>query len=121
MPGPLASDNCPAARALDVVGKRWALLLVREALGGPRHFGDFRAALDIGDHTLSRRLAELVECGVLMREPGAGPRHRYRLTEAGRDLAPVLIDLARWGERWTTPDPERPPPRPRPSWMSAPP
>lgn len=118
VPDRLAADNCPAARALDAVGQRWALLIVREALDGPRRFDEFRSALGISDHTLTRRLAELVERRILVRErEGTSAVHRYRLTDAGRALAPVLAQLALWGDRWTDADPDLPGPRPRPGWM----
>lgn len=118
----LAADNCPAARALDVVGERWALLIVREALDGARRFDDFRDRLPISDHTLSRRLTELVDRKILQRQPyhSRPTRYEYLLTERGRSLASILAVLAAWGERWTDADPDGPAPRPRPSWLHQP-
>jgi DNA-binding HxlR family transcriptional regulator len=117
----LAADNCPAARALDVIGERWSLLIVREALDGPRRFDDFRDRLTISDHTLARRLSELVDRQILQRRPyRTRPiRYEYLLTERGRGLATILAALAAWGEQWTDPDPDAPAPRPRPAWLSS--
>lgn len=117
----LAADNCPAARALDVVGERWSLLIVREALGGARRFDDFRGRLPISDNTLSRRLAELVDREILERQPYQfePARHEYVLTDRGRALVDVLASLAAWGDRWTDPDPAGPTPPRIPGWLPA--
>ena len=89
---------CPAARALEVVGEKWSLLIVRDLLGGPRRFSDLRRSLAaITPKWLSLRLRELEEAGVVRREV-AGPREVwYRLTAKGEALAPVLTDLIVWG------------------------
>jgi DNA-binding HxlR family transcriptional regulator len=118
----LAENNCPAARALDVIGERWSLLIVREALSGARRFDDFRERLPISDNTLSRRLSELVERQILDRHPyQSGPtRYDYRLTDRGRSLVAVLASLAQWGEQWTEPDPAGPTPPAVPAWLTAP-
>jgi DNA-binding HxlR family transcriptional regulator len=93
-------DLCGMARALDVVGERWALLVVRELLLGPKRFTDLRAGLpNVGPDVLSQRLRELEAAGVLRRRtlaPPAGSRV-YELTERGRELEPVLLELGRWG------------------------
>lgn len=117
----LSEDNCPAARALDVIGERWSLLIVREALGGARRFDDFRERLPISENTLSRRLSELVERQVMNRQPyQSNPtRFEYLLTERGRSLVGVLTSLAEWGERWTNPDPTGPTPPSMPAWLLA--
>lgn len=114
----LAYDNCPAARALDVVGERWALPIVREALAGATRFDDFRKALPISEQTLARRLSELTANGVFDRRPYQQhpERHCYVLTERGRALSTVLSSLAGWGEEWVPVDPLKPGPRPRPAW-----
>jgi len=103
---PLRSDwseaTCPVARSLDVVGDPWVLLLLREALTGTTRFEGFRSALGVADNVLSRRLAQLVEAGLLTREPyqdSRRTRHEYLLTPAGADMLPVVQALAQWGER----------------------
>jgi DNA-binding HxlR family transcriptional regulator len=94
-------DSCPIARSLDVVGDPWVVLVLREAFEGATRFEQFRA-IGVADPVLSRRLAAMVEAGLLRRSPyvaGARTRHEYLLTDAGRDLLPVVHALARWGER----------------------
>ena len=91
---------CAVAKALDVVGNRWALLIVRELLVGPRRFGDLMDALSgIGTNLLSQRLRELQEADVVGKRtlpPPAGSVV-YELSERGRDLAPAILTLAHWG------------------------
>jgi len=103
---PLRSDwseaTCPIARSLDVVGDPWVVLVLREALTGSTRFEQFRGALGVADNVLSRRLAGMVEAGLLVRAPydaGNRTREEYLLTDAGTDLFPVLHALAQWGER----------------------
>jgi DNA-binding HxlR family transcriptional regulator len=103
---PLRSDwsraSCPIARSLDVVGDPWVMLLLREALTGATRFEQFRSALGCADNVLSRRLAAMVEAGLLERAPydaGNRTREEYLLTGAGSDLLPVVHALALWGER----------------------
>jgi DNA-binding HxlR family transcriptional regulator len=95
-------DPCGIARALDVVGDRWALLVIRELLLGPKRFTDMRAGLPhLGPDILSQRLRELEEAGVVRRDtlpPPAGSRV-YELTEWGQQLEPVVLGLGRWGTR----------------------
>lgn len=93
-------DLCGIARALDVVGERWALLVVRELLFGPKRFSDLHRGLPgMSQNVLSQRLRELEECGVLTRHPGLPPVTGlvYELTGHGRELEPVLLALGRWG------------------------
>ncbi|MER7243293.1 winged helix-turn-helix transcriptional regulator [Kribbella sp. NPDC000426] len=96
------SDACAAAHALDLVGERWALLVVRELLLGPKRFSDLRNGLPaIGPNRLTQRLHELEESGIVRRRR-LGPPARsavYELTEWGQDLQPVLVHLGRWGRR----------------------
>ncbi len=99
-------QDCSLARALEVVGERWTLLIVRDAFYGVRRFNDFQAHLDIPKAVLSDRLTGLVEDGILERRPDprhAG-RHLYELTAAGRDLWPVLHGLLVWGDRHRYPN-----------------
>jgi DNA-binding HxlR family transcriptional regulator len=94
-------QDCAMARALEVVGERWTLLIVRDAFYGVRRFNDFQAHLDIPKAVLSDRLAGLVDEDILERRPDpqhAG-RHLYELTPAGQDLWPVLNALLTWGDR----------------------
>jgi DNA-binding HxlR family transcriptional regulator len=95
-------DSCGIARALDVVGERWALLVVRELLLGPKRFTDMRDGLPhVGPDILSQRLRELEQAGVARRRklpPPAGSQV-YELTDRGHDLGPVVLELGRWGSR----------------------
>jgi DNA-binding HxlR family transcriptional regulator len=94
-------QDCGIARALEVLGERWTLLIVRDAFWGVRRFSDFRAHLDIPKAVLSERLSGLVEHGIFDRRPDpehAG-RHLYELTTAGRELWPVLHAMVAWGDR----------------------
>lgn len=93
-------DACGISRALDVVGDRWALVVVRELLLGPKRFTDVRAGLPgLSADVLSQRLRELEESGVVSRRtlPPPAAAKVYELTPAGRALEPVLIELGRWG------------------------
>jgi DNA-binding HxlR family transcriptional regulator len=102
-------DPCGIARALDLVGERWALLVVRELLLGPKRFTDLRAGLThVGPDMLAQRLRELEQAGVVQRgklPPPAGARV-YELTDWGRRLEPVVLALGRWGSQAPFP-PER--------------
>ena len=95
-------DACAAAHALDLVGERWALLVVRELLLGPKRFTDLRAGMPAASpNVLSQRLRDLEASGVVRRRrlaPPAGSRV-YELTEWGRELGPLVHELARWGSR----------------------
>jgi len=95
-------DPCGVARALDHVGERWALLIVRELLLGPKRFTDLRAGLPgASQNVLAQRLRELAESGVVRRRtlPPPAASRVYELTERGLDLEPVVLALARWGSR----------------------
>lgn len=95
-------DGCAAAHALDLIGDRWALLIVRELLLGPRRFTDIRQALrSISPNVLTQRLADLESSGILRREvlPPPASCPAYRLTPWGRLLEPVLLELLKWGVR----------------------
>jgi DNA-binding HxlR family transcriptional regulator len=103
------TQACSVARTLEVVGERWTLLVVRDALQGKKRFEEFQASLGIARNVLAKRLDTLVEHGVMERVPYSERplRHEYRLTEAGRELRVALIALLRWGERHID-DPEVP-------------
>jgi DNA-binding HxlR family transcriptional regulator len=95
-------DPCGIARALDVVGERWALLVVRELVLGPKRFTDLRAHLPgIATDILAQRLRQLEHAGVLRATalPAPASGRAYELTDRGRDLEPVLHALGRWGSR----------------------
>ncbi len=97
-------DPCGIARALDRVGERWALLVVRELALGPKRFTDLREGLPTASpNVLSQRLDELLESGVITRRQLEPPGRAwvYELTPYGRDLEPVLLALGRWGSRAT--------------------
>ena len=93
-------DPCGIARGLDVVGTRWALLVVRELMLGPKRFGDLRAGLPgMSAETLAQRLRQLEEEGVVRRTtlPPPASARVYELTDWGYDLRPVILALGRWG------------------------
>lgn len=93
-------DRCGIARALDVVGDRWALLVVRELLLGPKRFTDLRDGLpNLGPDILAQRLRDLEEGGVVRRGklPPPAASRVYELTERGLELEPILLGLGRWG------------------------
>jgi DNA-binding HxlR family transcriptional regulator len=95
-------DPCGLARALDLVGERWALLVVRELLFGPKRFSDLRRGLpQLSQNVLAQRLRELEEAGVLRRRRLEPPISvwAYELTDRGRDLEPALLALSDWGSR----------------------
>ncbi|BDZ50222.1 HxlR family transcriptional regulator [Frondihabitans sucicola] len=93
--------TCGIARSLDVLGERWALLVIRDAMLGRTRFSEFRSHLGVSPDILTARLASLVEFGVLTRqtyrEPGEREREEYLLTDAGRELSAVLAALNAWG------------------------
>jgi DNA-binding HxlR family transcriptional regulator len=95
-------ENCSVARALEVIGDWWTLLIVREAMLGTRRFADFAAELAISRNILARRLLHLVRRGVLTRVNAGthGTRYEYELTPMGKDLATVMTALRQWGDRW---------------------
>jgi DNA-binding HxlR family transcriptional regulator len=94
------SEVCSIARALEVIGERWSVLIIRNALfAGSTRFSDFQRSLGIATNTLATRLDGFVEAGIMRREG-----HEYLLTDKGRELAPALIALTEWGDRWAAPD-----------------
>jgi DNA-binding HxlR family transcriptional regulator len=97
---PLRSDytgqNCALARALEIVGERWTLLIVRDAFHGLTRYDEFLSSLGIATNVLSARLQKLVEHGVLDRTASRGS---YHLTQKGHDLFPVVLTLMAWADR----------------------
>ena len=98
------SQVCSIARALEVVGERWSLLIIRNALFADSvRFGDFQRSLGIATNVLAARLDGFVDAGVMQRDVSSG-QPEYRLTDKGRDLAAALVALTEWGDRWAAPD-----------------
>jgi DNA-binding HxlR family transcriptional regulator/putative sterol carrier protein len=102
-------DVCGVARALDLVGERWALLVVRELLLGPKRFTDLRGDLPhVSPDVLAQRLRDLAEAGVLRRRklPPPAASRVYELTELGAELEGVVLALGRWGSKLPVPEGE---------------
>ncbi|MCP2324157.1 DNA-binding HxlR family transcriptional regulator [Hamadaea flava] len=106
MAGTYEAQNCTLARALELIGERWTLLIIRDAFYGVRRFNHFRDHLDIPRAVLVERLATLVDNGVFVRaqDPDHAARHLYDLTPLGRDLWPALHALLSWGTRVAGPN-----------------
>ncbi len=95
------TQTCSVARTLEIIGERWTLLIVRDALLGLRRFEDFQESLGIARNVLADRLHRLVEHGILerVRYQERPERFDYRLTERGRELHTVVLALMHWGDR----------------------
>lgn len=102
--------QCSIAAALETVGERWSLLILRASFNGLQHFEEYQATLGIARNILANRLARLVAHGILERVPDRADRRKitYRLTPKGRDLLPVLLSLRQWGDRWVSGRPSNP-------------
>ncbi len=98
--------QCPIARGLEHVGEWWTMLIMRDALRGTTRFDDFRAGLGVAPNILTKRLAALVEAGLLERRcySERPPRYEYLPTPRGRDFRPVLLAMLAWGNRHFPPD-----------------
>lgn len=98
---PANDEPCPVARAVDVVGDRWSLLIVRDAFDGTRRFSDFQRSLGMARNILSDRLRKLVEAGILETQDASdGTAYQeYVLTPQGESLFSVVVALRQWGER----------------------
>lgn len=94
--------SCPLPAAVEVIGEKWAFLILRGALNGLQHFEEFQAGLGIARNILSDRLGKMVSGGILERsaDPDDGRRVIYSLTSKGEDLLPVVLALRQWGEKW---------------------
>ncbi|HLH15245.1 MAG TPA: helix-turn-helix domain-containing protein [Solirubrobacteraceae bacterium] len=99
------NQTCSIASALEVVGERWSLLIVRDVFLGLRRFDEIQEDLGIARNVLNTRLRRLVEQGVLERRiyHERPPRYEYRLTDKGLDLWPVVVSLMQWGNRHAAP------------------
>ena len=109
-PGVLGSDyknqTCSMAAALEVVGERWSLLILRDVMLGLRRFDQLQADLGVARNVLQARLSRLVDAGVLEKRlyQERPARFEYRLTDKGLDLWPVLVALLQWGDKYAAPD-----------------
>lgn len=101
---PVSPDACNLACAIDLIGDRWTLLVLRSAMYGVRRFDDFQAELGCPRTVLSGRLKALTDAGLIRKrtyqEPGKRSRPEYVLTEMGASLRPALVALTQWGDRW---------------------
>ena len=97
-----AALRCPLPPAIELIGEKWAFLILRGALNGLQHFEQFQAGLGIARNILSNRLARLVEGGILERAADPDDRRKviYSLTAKGEGLLPVVLALRQWGEAW---------------------
>lgn len=112
--GPLAdrtrwsTEQCSIAKAMDIVGSRSAMLVLREAFYGTTRFDDFAQRVGISDAAAASRLKSLVENGILVktpyREPGQRLRHEYTLTDKGHALLPAVLALMQWGNAYLQDD-----------------
>lgn len=99
-------QDCNLARSLELIGERWTLLIVRNALLGVKRFDGFLSNLEIARNVLANRLGRLVENGIMEKVPyqDRPVRHEYRLTPMGRDLTCTVIALMQWGDRHLSSD-----------------
>jgi DNA-binding HxlR family transcriptional regulator len=104
LPKDYTGEGCSLARALEVVGERWTLLIVRDAFFGVRRFSDFAAHLEIPRAVLTQRLTALAEAGVLVAVPGPHGHDEYTLTDKGLALWPVVRGLLAWGDDYYSAD-----------------
>lgn len=97
-----AALSCPLPSAVELIGEKWAFLILRGALNGLKHFEEFQAGLGIARNILSDRLSKMVAGGILERtpDPEDGRRVIYSLTRKGEGLLPVVLALRQWGEQW---------------------
>jgi DNA-binding HxlR family transcriptional regulator len=97
-----AALSCPLPAAVELIGEKWAFLILRGAFNDLRHFEEFQAGLGIARNILSDRLSKLVAGGILERspDPDDGRRVIYSLSAKGEDLLPVVLALRQWGEKW---------------------
>jgi len=97
-----AALSCPLPAAVELIGEKWAFLILRGAFNGLKHFEEFQAGLGIARNILSDRLGKLVAGGILERcsDPDDGRRVIYSLSPKGEGLLPVVLALRQWGEQW---------------------
>ncbi|MDQ6688188.1 MAG: winged helix-turn-helix transcriptional regulator [Actinomycetota bacterium] len=106
LPRRYAALNCSIARSLEIVGDRWTMLVLRNALVGQTRFEQFATSLGVASNVLTDRLARLTDEGIVERRAYQEKpvRHEYVITEKGRELWPVLVALVDWGDRHHAPD-----------------
>ncbi len=98
-------EVCSAARALEIAGERWSLLILRNAaFAGMTRFTDFQNSLAIAPNVLAARLEHFVETGLMTTSVGSAGHQTYHLTKKGLDFKPVIIALTEWGDRWAAAD-----------------
>jgi DNA-binding HxlR family transcriptional regulator len=98
------SQECSVARALEEIGERWSILILRDAVfGGLTRFSDFQRALGIAPNILAKRLESFVANGIMEQSPSRGDQSEYRLTKKGEDLKPIIMALSAWGAKWVRP------------------
>jgi DNA-binding HxlR family transcriptional regulator len=98
-------ENCSAARALEVIGERWSLLILRNAMyAGSRRFNQFQRSLGIATNILQARLEWFIESGLMELRAAADGVQEYVLTAKGQDLEPVILALSAWGDRYAAPE-----------------
>lgn len=99
-------ENCSAARALEHIGERWSLLIIRNAVfAGMTRFSEFEQSLGIAPNVLAKRLDSFVGEKLMERRPiAASGAIEYVLTDKGRELGMVVVALTQWGDRWSAPD-----------------
>jgi DNA-binding HxlR family transcriptional regulator len=97
-----AALSCPIPTAVELIGEKWAFLILRGAFNGLKHFEEFQAGLGIARNILSDRLSRLVAGGILERSPDPSDKRKviYALTSKGEGLLPVVLALRQWGEQW---------------------
>lgn len=98
-------EGCIAS-AMTVIGAKWTALILRDLYSGTKRFGEFEKSLHgISPRTLSQRLDDLVQCGIITKQSfnEVPPRTEYTLTQKGRDLVPVLQQMAAWGDKYYSP------------------
>ena len=97
-----AALRCPIPQSVELIGEKWAFLILRGAFNGLQHFEEFQAGLGIARNILSDRLAKLVAGGILERTADAGDKRKviYALSAKGEALLPVILALRQWGEDW---------------------
>jgi DNA-binding HxlR family transcriptional regulator len=98
----IANKECSVARAMDAIGDRWSILLLREAYYGTKRFDEFQYYVGLASNILSARLKKLVDAGIMTRIPlpEHTGRYEYVLTEKGRDFFPTYLALKKWGDDW---------------------
>lgn len=97
-----AALSCPIPAAVELIGEKWAFLILRGAFNGLQHFEEFQAGLGVARNILSDRLSKMVAGGILERSPDPDDKRRviYSLTPKGEGLLPVVLALRQWGEQW---------------------